>query len=124
MTGYPSGTVAFLFTDIEESTRRWEDAPQAMASAVERHFAILREAISKHHGVLFKTVGDAVQAAFPTVPNAVDAAIEAQLALSHEDWGPLGPLCVRMAIHAGEANPRDGDYLAPALNRLARVLGV
>jgi predicted ATPase/class 3 adenylate cyclase len=124
MTGYPSGTVAFLFTDIEESTRRWEDAPQVMASAVERHFAILREAISKHHGVLFKTVGDAVQAAFPTVPNAVDAAIEAQLALSHEDWGPLGPLCVRMAIHAGEANPRDGDYLAPALNRLARVLGV
>ena len=64
-----------------------------------------------------------MQAAFPTVPKAVAAAIAAQAALREEDWGNLGPLRVRMAIHAGEATPRDGDYFAPSLNRLARVLG-
>jgi predicted ATPase/class 3 adenylate cyclase/Flp pilus assembly protein TadD len=122
MTAYPTGMVAFLFTDIEGSTRRWEAHQQAMWDAVERHFALLRSAISAHHGVLFKTVGDAVQAAFPTVPDAIAAAIDAQTALHHADWGNLGPLRVRMAIHVGEATPRDGDYLAPALNRLARVL--
>ncbi|MBA3450522.1 MAG: adenylate/guanylate cyclase domain-containing protein, partial [Chloroflexia bacterium] len=123
MTRYPSGTVAFLFTDIEGSTKRWEDHPCEMGIAVERHFAILREAITARQGVLFKTVGDAVQAAFPTVPESVDAALAAQLAIRREDWGSLGPLRVRMAIHAGDAIPDDGDYLAPALNRLARVLG-
>ncbi|MGH2618229.1 MAG: ATP-binding protein, partial [Thermomicrobiales bacterium] len=123
MSDYPSGTVAFLFTDIEGSTKRWEEAPEAMWVAVERHFAILRDAITAQHGVLFKTVGDAVQAAFPAVPNAVAAAVAAQLALGKEDWGRLGPLRVRMAIHAGEAMPKDGDYLAPTLNRLARVMG-
>ena len=84
--------------------------------------SLLDEAVSAQNGVLFKTIGDATQAALPTVPNAIAAAIAAQLALRREDWGDLGPLRVRMAIHAGEATPKDGDYLAPALNRLARVL--
>ncbi len=123
MADLPSGTVTFLFTDIEGSTRRWETDRQAMSQAVERHFALLGEAIATHDGVLFKTIGDAVQAAFPTVPKAIAAAIDAQIALRREDWGDLGPIRVRMAIHAGDATPRDGDYLAPALNRLARVLG-
>ena len=122
MTEYPSGTVAFLFTDIEGSTKRWETNRQAMEAAVECHLALLREAIAAQDGVLFKTIGDAIQAAFPTVPKAIAAAIEAQIALRRADWGELGPLRVRMAIHAGEATPRDGDYLAPALNRLSRVL--
>ena len=117
-----SGTVSFLFTDIEGSTALWERDRQAMSAAVERHFALLDEAVSAQNGVLFKTIGDATQAALPTVPNAIAAAIAAQLALRREDWGDLGPLRVRMAIHAGEATPKDGDYLAPALNRLARVL--
>jgi predicted ATPase len=124
MADHPSGTVAFLFTDIEGSTGRWESDAEAMRVVVERHFAILREVISAQKGVHFKTVGDAIQAAFPTVPGAVAAAIAAQLALSREEWGPAGPLRVRMAIHAGEAMPQNGDYLAPALNRLARVMGV
>jgi predicted ATPase/class 3 adenylate cyclase len=123
MPDLPSGTVAFLFTDIEGSTKRWETDQQATLLAVQRHFALLEEAISAHDGVLFKTIGDAVQAAFPTVPQAIEAAIQAQIALRREDWGELGVLCVRMAIHAGEATPRDGDYLAPALNRLAHLLG-
>jgi predicted ATPase/class 3 adenylate cyclase len=122
MAPHPSGTVAFLFTDIEGSTTLWERDRQAMAALVDRHFAFLTEAVAAENGVLFKTIGDAAQAAFPTVPNAIAAAITAAIALRREDWGDLGPLHVRMAIHAGEATPKDGDYLAPALNRLARVL--
>ena len=122
MPEYPSGTVAFLFTDIEGSTARWENQRQAMWAAVERHFALLRDAVEGHRGVLFKTIGDAVQGAFPTVPEAVAAAVEAQAALRKEEWGDLGPMRVRMAIHVGEATPVDGDYLAPVLNRLSRVL--
>jgi predicted ATPase/class 3 adenylate cyclase len=123
MLEYPSGTVAFLFTDIEGSTKRWERDTAAMWAAVERHFTLLEDAITCQSGVLFKTIGDAVQAAFPSVPGAVAAAVAAQSALQTEDWGDLGPLRVRMAIHVGEAIPRDGDYLAPSLNRLARLLG-
>ena len=122
MAPLPGGTVAFLFTDIEGSTALWERDRQAMAAAVDRHFAILGEAVAAQDGVLFKTIGDAAQAAFPAVPNAISATIAAQLALRREDWGDIGPLRVRMAIHAGEATPKEGDYLAPALNRLARVL--
>jgi predicted ATPase len=122
MPEYPSGTVAFLFTDIEGSTARWESQQQAMWTAVERHFALLRAAIEAHRGILFKTIGDSVQGAFPTVPEAIAAAVAAQAALRDEDWGDLGPLRVRMAIHVGEATPVDGDYLAPVLNRLSRVL--
>ncbi len=123
MPEYPSGTVAFLFTDIEGSTKRWERDSTAMWAVVERHFTVLANAITAQNGVLFKTIGDAVQAAFPSVPAAVAASVAAQSALREEEWGDLGPLRVRMAVHVGEATPRDGDYLAPCLNRLARLLG-
>ena len=93
-----------------------------MAAAVERHIVLLDTVVQAHDGVLFKTIGDAVQAAFPTAPAAVAAAFEAQRALAAEPWGETGPPRVRLAIHAGEATPRDGGYLAPALNRLAQVL--
>jgi class 3 adenylate cyclase len=71
VTGLPSGTVAFLFTDIEGSTRLWERDPSAMAVALDRHNAILASVIAAHHGYHFKTIGDAIQAVFPTVPQAV-----------------------------------------------------
>ncbi len=122
MATYPSGNVAFLFTDIEGSTRLWERDPAAMHAAVERHFALLRAAIEPHRGVLFKTIGDAVQAAFPTSPAAVAAALAAQRAFAAADWGTVGRFWVRMAVHSGPAAARDGDYLAPCLNRLARLL--
>jgi predicted ATPase len=122
MPEHPSGTVAFLFTDIEASTRLWETRQEAMADAVQQHVHLLDEVITAQNGVLFKTVGDGVQAAFHTVPHAVSAAIAAQLALQKHDWGDLGPLRVRMALHAGDATPQHGDYLAPVLNRLARLL--
>jgi class 3 adenylate cyclase len=123
MPDLPRGTVTFLFTDIEGSTALWERDQAAMAAAVERHLALLDAAIQAHGGIHFKTVGDAVQSAFPTAPKALAAAVEGQRSLLSEDWGALGPLRVRMALHVGEAEPdAQGDYLAPALNRLSRLL--
>src|SRR5918992_1017575 len=91
-----------------------------MADAVGRHIALLDTAIKAHGGTHFKTVGDAVQAAFPTAPQAVAAALGGQHALLAEDWGDIGPLKVRMAVHAGEALPdARGDYLAAPLNQLS-----
>ena len=123
MPDLPSGTVTFLFTDIEGSTALWEQDQVAMDTAVARHLKLLRAATEAHHGVLFKVVGDAVQAAFPTAPAAVAAALDAQQALGQESWPEgIGPIRVRMALHTAAATPQDGDYLAPGLNRLARLL--
>src|SRR5688500_39155 len=119
----PSGTVTFLFADIEGSTSLWERDRQAMTAAVARHTALLDAAVHAHGGVHFKTVGDAVQAAFPTAPAAIAAALDAQRALLAEDWGEVGTLRVRMALHTGEAEPDDrGDYVSSPLNRLSRLL--
>jgi class 3 adenylate cyclase len=123
MPDLPSGTVTFLFTDIEGSTALWEQDRKAMANAVERHLTLLSTAIKAHGGVLFKVVGDATQAAFPNAPDATATALEAQRALLTESWpADFGSLRVRMALHAGEAVPRNGDYLAAPLNRLVRLL--
>src|SRR5437588_11675179 len=80
----PTGTVTFLYTDIEGSTRRWEQSPDAMKAAVERHDTILREAIEANGGTVFRTMGDAFCAAFPTAPQALSAALAAQRALQGE----------------------------------------
>ena len=119
----PSGEVTFLFTDIEGSTRLWERDAAVMGRALRRHNAILGEAIAAHGGVHFKTIGDAFQAAFPAPSSGVAAAVAAQRALAAEPWSETGPIRVRMALHLGEASPdAAGDYLAPCLNRLARLL--
>jgi len=125
MSEMPRGTVAFLFTDVENSSALWERDGAAMMSALARHVSLLREAVGAHGGVLFKTVGDGTQSAFPTAPAALSAALAAQRALLAEPCPEkLGPLRACMAIHAGEAEPREGDYLAAPLNRLARLLGM
>ncbi len=125
MAEMPRGTVAFLFTDVENSSSLWERDGSAMMSALARHLSLLRDAVNAHGGVLFKTVGDGTQSAFPTAPAAISAALTAQRALLGEPWPEaLGPLRACMAIHAGEAEPRDGDYLAAPLNRLSRLLGM
>jgi class 3 adenylate cyclase/DNA-binding XRE family transcriptional regulator len=118
----PSGTVTFLFTDIEGSTRLWEHHPQAMHAALARHDAILRDAIAAHAGVVFKTAGDGFNAAFAGAADALAAALAAQRALAAQEWGAPGVLHVRMALHTGLAEERDGDYFGPPLNRLARLL--
>jgi predicted ATPase/class 3 adenylate cyclase len=118
----PSGTVTFLFTDIESSTRLWEQHPEAMRAALARHDVLLRQAITRGGGHIFKTIGDQFCAVFATAPAAVAAALEAQQALRAEDWEETGPLRVRMALHSGTAEQREGDYFGPALNRVARLL--
>lgn len=119
----PTGTITFLFSDIEGSTRLWEAHPQAMEAALRRHDAILREAFEAHGGYIFKTVGDAFYGAFQTPAQAVAAALQSQNMLADEPWSEeIGRLRVRMALHAGSADERDGDYFGPPLNRVARLL--
>lgn len=114
--------IVFLFTDIEGSTVRWDANRTAMQDALQRHDAILRTAIETHHGHVFKTVGDAFYATFDSVAAAFAAALHAQRALTTQDWSAVNGLRARMAIHAGEAEMRDGDYYGPELNRVARLL--
>ncbi len=120
----PTGTVTFLFTDIEGSTRLWERDPEAMRATAARHDDLMRAAVTSRHGVLFKHVGDAVQAAFADPVEAVAAVVEAQRALAAEPWQATGPIRVRMALHLGEAAPTvAGDYhQVPSLNRLSRLM--
>ena len=122
MSVAPTGTVTFLFTDIEGSTRLWEQHPEAMRPALARHDGLLRQSIEGSGGFVFKTVGDAFCAAFPTANQAVDAALTAQRALAAEDWSFGAPLSVRMALHTGTCEEQGGDYSGPTLNRLARLM--
>jgi predicted ATPase/class 3 adenylate cyclase len=123
MAHVPTGTVTFLFTDIEGSTKLWEQSPESMRAALTRHDAILREAIEGHGGFVFKTVGDAFCAAFPTALDALESALAAQRALFSEAWQEeIGTLRVRMALHTGATEERDGDYFGPPVNRVARLL--
>src|SRR5512133_2113090 len=122
MTSRPSGTVTFLFTDIEGSTARWEQYPDAMKIALARHDAILSAAIAANGGYVFTTVGDAFGAAFSITSQAVAAALDGQRALAAEDWGVVAPMRVRMAIHTGAAQEQDGNYLGPTVDRGLRLM--
>ena len=123
MIDLPTGTVTFLYTDIEGSTVRWERNPVAMKAAVQRHDEIMRHAIEGHGGSVFRIMGDAFCASFSTAPQALAAALDAQRALHAEDWDPaVAPLLVRMALHTGVGEVRDGDYVGTPLNRVARLL--
>src|SRR5579872_3973410 len=120
----PTGTVTFLFTDIEGSTQRWEQHRDAMAVAVKRHDELLRSIIEKHGGFIFKTVGDAFCAAFARADDALAAAVECQRALGTVDFSEVDGLQVRMAIHCGSAHERDNDYSGPAVNRTGRLMSI
>ena len=113
--GRPSGTVTFLFTDIEASTRRWEADADSMRVELAAHDEVLRNAVERHGGWLFKHTGDGVCAAFASPRGAIDAAVDAQRALG---------LPVRMGVATGEAEQRGDDYFGPVLNRSARVMAV
>jgi predicted ATPase/class 3 adenylate cyclase len=119
----PTGTVSFLFTDIVGSTRMWEKFPAHMGAALARHDDLIRSAVEAHAGIVFKTVGDSVCAAFQSPRDSLEAAIDAQRALAAEDWKEIGALTVRMGIHAGPAEFRDGDYFGGTVNRVSRVEG-
>src|SRR5690349_12775838 len=95
----PSGTVTFLFTDVEGSTKLWEDHPQAMRAALARHDLLLRQAIADNNGHVFKTVGDAFCAAFAASSDALKAAVQSHLLLLDQEWEQTGPLRIRIALH-------------------------
>ena len=122
MAERPSGTVTFLFTDIEGSTAMWEQHPDAMRASLAQHDHVLRSTIDAHGGVVFSTGGDGFAAVFDRAEPAVQAAIDAQGALAGASWPQDRPLAVRMGLHTGEAQERGGDYFGAAVNRAARVM--
>jgi class 3 adenylate cyclase len=124
VSGAPSGTVTLLFTDVEGSTRLWDAERDAMAAALRRHDEIVRGAIEQAGGYVFKTVGDSFCAAFSAARAGLDAALAAQRNLAAQSWPTSRPIVVRMGLHAGVCEERDGDYFGPAVNRAARLLAV
>lgn len=120
----PTGTVTFLFSDIEGSTQRWETHRKAMDVAMKRHDAHLRAAMESHGGYVFKTVGDAFCVVFARASDAVAACVDVQRALGAEDFSAVEGLRVRCALHTGEAVERNGDYFGPAVNRVARLMSI
>lgn len=119
----PSGVVTFLLTDIEGSTRLWEREPDAMREALERHDAIVNEEVARLRGHVVKSKGegDSVFSVFASEADAVRAAMSLQRAFADERWVTSTPIRVRMAIHTGRVQLRDGDYYGPTVNRCARL---
>jgi len=120
----PTGTVTFLFSDIEGSTQRWEQHREAMRDAVRQHEEIMQSAIAAYDGYVFKTIGDAFCATFRTAPDAIAAALDAQRALVSADFSKVDGLKVRMAVHTGLSYERSGDYFGPTVNRVSRLLSI
>jgi len=122
MAERPSGTVTFLFTDVEGSTALWEQHPEDMRAALARHDEVLRATIGTYGGQVFSTGGDGFAAVFDRAEPAVRAAVAAQAGLAALTWPPGIALPVRMGLHTGEAQERDGNYFGAAVNRAARVM--
>jgi predicted ATPase/class 3 adenylate cyclase len=123
MHNLPTGTVTFLFTDIEGSTRLWDEHPEAAREALARHDALVEEIVERHGGSVVRPrgEGDSRFAVFVRATSAVAAAAALQTALHDEPWPTPTPLKVRMALHTGEADLREGDYYGSAVNRCARM---
>jgi predicted ATPase/class 3 adenylate cyclase len=116
--------VVLLFTDIEDSTAKWEASSTSMSSALERHDEVLATAVEQFGGSRLKHTGDGVIAHFKDVPAAIGAAIESQRRFRNEDFSSVDGLRVRMGIHTGRAQERDGDLFGSALNQCGRVMSV
>jgi predicted ATPase/class 3 adenylate cyclase len=126
MAELPSGTMTFLFTDVEGSTALWEAAPEAMRVALARHDALFEAAVHERRGVHIRPrgEGDSRFAVFASAPDAVGAAVAIQRAFACEPWPTPRPVKVRMGLHTGEAEARDGDYYGATVNRCARLRGI
>ncbi len=120
----PSGTVTFLFTDIEGSTRLYQEDEHVMAAAVARHNEVLEAIIAEHSGTVFSTMGDGKAAAFGSASAAVGAAVDLQRRLDVERWPTSRPIRVRVGLHTGEARLLGGDYFGAAVNRAARLMAI
>ena len=122
MSALPSGTVTFLFTDIEGSTRLFQQHPDAMKVALARHNVLLQDAVGAHRGHVFHALGDGFCTVFEHADDAFTAALMAQRALHEESWGEVGAMRVRMGLHTGSAEARNGDYVSSlTLARAQRV---
>lgn len=123
MHSLPTGTVTFLFTDVEGSTALWEKYPEDTHAALVRHDSLIESAVTRHNGVLVRPrgEGDSRFAVFSLASDAVEAAVAIQKALLHEPWPTPAPLKVRVALHTGDADLRAGDYYGSAVNRCARL---
>ncbi len=122
----PDGVVTFLFTDIEGSTRLWEDAPDAMMDALRLHDEKVDVAVDKHHGVSVKPrgEGDSRFVVFRGADDAVAAVAEIQRQLDSVEWSTPRPLRVRASLHTGMAELETGDYYGSAVNRAARLRAI
>jgi predicted ATPase/class 3 adenylate cyclase/DNA-binding CsgD family transcriptional regulator len=118
--------VTFLLTDVEGSTALWEEAPEAMRSALARHDLLFEAAIAQHDGLHIRPrgEGDSRFAVFARAPDAVAAALAIQRAFAGESWSTPRPVRVRIGLHSGEAQLREGDYYGSAVNRCARLRGI
>src|SRR5436190_8627981 len=126
MAELPRGTVTFLLTDVEESTALWERAPDTMPAALARHDLLFEQAVTEHRGVHIRPRGerDSRFAVFDSALDAVSAALAFQRLLAAEVWQAPRPIAVRIGIHTGHAELRDGDYYGTAVNRCARIRGI
>ena len=118
-----TGTVTFLFTDIEGSTQLWEQEPEQMRPALARHDALVRAAVVSNRGTVVKMTGDGVYAAFDDPIAALDAAVAIQHGLSDPEATTGLALRIRCGLHLGEVERRDDDYFGGAVNRAARIMG-
>ena len=119
------GAFAFLLTDIEASTRLWEDAPADMARALARHDDLISDTVGAHGGTLVRSrgEGDSAFAVFDESSDAILAALTLQREFAAEPWPANANIRVRMAVHTGQAQRRRDDYYGPAVNRAARLRG-
>jgi len=122
----PTGTLTFLFTDVEGSSRAWLRDPARMSDAVARHDALIEQQVTEHGGQVVRPrgEGDSRFAVFERASDAVAAASAIETALLHEPWKLSEPVRVRVAVHTGEADLRSGDYYGPAVNHCARLRAV
>jgi predicted ATPase/class 3 adenylate cyclase len=117
----PSGTVSFLFTDIQGSTQAAQRLGDRWPPILDRHNELLSEAVAAHEGMVFGTEGDAVFAVFETAPRAIAAGVAAQRALDVEEWDGGEPVRVRMGIHSGEGTISGETYVGIDVHRVARI---
>ena len=121
MVSLPTGTVTFLFTDIEGSTRLLQDVGEAYRTILDEHSGIIRAAIAGHSGMVVSTEGDSFFAVFTSPEDAVAAAVEFQRGLEAHDWTGGARIRVRTGIHTGEGAIGGDNYVGIDVHRAARI---
>ena len=125
-TNLPSGTVTFLMSDVEQATRMWDSAPQVAGQAIDRHNALVVENVAGHRGQVVESgrEGDGFLAVFRNGSDAVACALDLQRSMLVERWPSPSPVRVRIGLHTGEAELREGHYMGAALYRCGRLMAI